>query len=58
MTTWSPPDAGDPFVGLDRPIPETGEDSSRRAARAAPGLLAPVPPSALGHRRRWSSWSS
>ena len=46
MSTWTPPDAGDPFVGLtdhsrdgDRP------DDCRNGAR----LLAPLPPSALGH---------
>ena len=47
MTTWSPPDAGDPFVGLNV-IPETG-DSTDELPAAATRFLEPVPPSALGH---------
>ena len=38
MTTWSPPDAGDPFVGLT-PIPETG-DSPDELPQRRPGFWA------------------
>ena len=38
MTTWSPPDASDPFVGLN-PIPETG-DSPDELPQRRPGFWA------------------
>jgi peptide/nickel transport system ATP-binding protein len=38
MTTWSPPDAGDPFVGLNS-VPETG-DSPEQLPERRPGFWA------------------